>query len=119
VAFLLIVGASGSVATTVIAGPEGSADLSITKTDGITSVTAGGSLTYTIRASNAGPDNATGATVTDTFPAFVSSTSLSTGHDTSTTWLRACFMNPRATDATVEQAIDVIRRAVPGRARRR
>jgi uncharacterized repeat protein (TIGR01451 family) len=46
-----------------------SADLAITKTDGVTSVTAGGSTTYTITASNAGPSNATGATVADTFPA--------------------------------------------------
>jgi uncharacterized repeat protein (TIGR01451 family) len=46
-----------------------SADLSITKTDGVTSVTAGGSVTYTITASNAGPSNASGATVADTFPA--------------------------------------------------
>ncbi len=46
-----------------------SADLSITKTDGVTTVTAGGSTTYTITASNAGPSNATGATVADTFPA--------------------------------------------------
>ena len=44
-------------------------DLAITKTDGVTSVAAGGSLTYTITASNAGPDNATGAIVTDTLPA--------------------------------------------------
>jgi uncharacterized repeat protein (TIGR01451 family) len=46
-----------------------SADLAITKTDGVTTVTAGGSTTYTITASNAGPSNATGATVADTFPA--------------------------------------------------
>jgi len=45
------------------------ADLSITKTDGVTSVTPGGSVTYTIVASNAGPSNASGATVADTFPA--------------------------------------------------
>jgi uncharacterized repeat protein (TIGR01451 family) len=45
------------------------ADLSITKTDGVTAVTPGGSLTYTITASNAGPSNAPGATVADTFPA--------------------------------------------------
>ncbi|MFY9821833.1 MAG: DUF11 domain-containing protein [Thermoanaerobaculia bacterium] len=51
-----------------------SADLSITKTDGVTSVTAGGSLTYTITASNAGPSNATGATVADTFPASLTCT---------------------------------------------
>ena len=47
----------------------GSADLGITKTDGVTTATAGGSVTYTITASNAGPSNATGATVADTFPA--------------------------------------------------
>jgi uncharacterized repeat protein (TIGR01451 family) len=46
-----------------------STDLGITKTDGVTNVSAGGSTTYTITASNAGPSNATGATVTDTFPA--------------------------------------------------
>jgi uncharacterized repeat protein (TIGR01451 family) len=50
------------------------ADLSITKTDGVTSVTAGGSTTYTITASNAGPSSATGATVADTFPASLSCT---------------------------------------------
>jgi uncharacterized repeat protein (TIGR01451 family) len=51
-----------------------SADLSITKTDGVTSATAGGSVTYTITASNAGPSNATGATVADTFPASLTCT---------------------------------------------
>ena len=51
-----------------------SADLSITKNDGVTSATPGGSVTYTIVASNAGPSNATGATVTDTFPASITAT---------------------------------------------
>ncbi len=46
-----------------------SADLSITKTDGVTTATPGGSTTYTITASNAGPDGVIGATVADTFPA--------------------------------------------------
>ncbi len=46
-----------------------SADLSITKTDGVATATPGGSTTYTITASNAGPDGVTGATVADTFPA--------------------------------------------------
>ncbi len=45
------------------------ADLSITKTDGVTTATPGGTVTYTITAANAGPSAATGATVTDTFPA--------------------------------------------------
>jgi uncharacterized repeat protein (TIGR01451 family) len=52
----------------------GSADLSITKTDGVTSVTPGGSVTYTITASNAGPSAATGASVSDTFPASLTCT---------------------------------------------
>ena len=46
-----------------------SADLAITKTDGVTSVTAGGTTTYTIVATNAGPSAAPGSTVTDNFPA--------------------------------------------------
>ncbi len=50
------------------------ADLGITKTDGVTTATAGGSVTYTITASNAGPSNATGATVADTFPASLTCT---------------------------------------------
>ncbi|QIL71021.1 DUF11 domain-containing protein [Diaphorobacter sp. HDW4B] len=50
------------------------ADLSITKTDGVTTATAGGSVTYTITASNAGPSNAIGATVADTFPASLTAT---------------------------------------------
>ncbi|HXV92435.1 MAG TPA: pre-peptidase C-terminal domain-containing protein, partial [Pseudonocardia sp.] len=51
-----------------------SADLSITKTDGVATATPGGSVTYTITASNAGPDNVVGATVADTFPAALTCT---------------------------------------------
>jgi uncharacterized repeat protein (TIGR01451 family) len=50
------------------------ANLSITKTDGATSVAAGGSTTYTIVASNAGPSHAPGSTVADTFPIGLSCT---------------------------------------------
>lgn len=45
------------------------ADLGITKTDGVANATPGGMVTYTIVASNAGPDVVLGATVADTFPA--------------------------------------------------
>jgi uncharacterized repeat protein (TIGR01451 family) len=64
------------------------ADLSITKTDGVTSATAGGSVTYTIAVSNAGPSTATGAGVADTFPAFctgVTYTSVAAGGATGNT----------------------------------
>ncbi|MEP7137055.1 MAG: GEVED domain-containing protein, partial [Chloroflexota bacterium] len=47
------------------------ADLAVTKTDGTATYTAGGTTTYTVVASNAGPSNVTGATLTDTFPAAI------------------------------------------------
>jgi uncharacterized repeat protein (TIGR01451 family) len=45
------------------------ADVSIAKTDGQDQVIAGATTEYTITVSNAGPDDVTGATVTDTPPA--------------------------------------------------
>jgi len=50
------------------------ADLSISNNDGAASVTAGGSTTYTLVASNNGPSDAIGATVTDTFPSALTCT---------------------------------------------
>jgi uncharacterized repeat protein (TIGR01451 family) len=46
-------------------------DLAVTKSNGVAAVTAGGSTTYTIVVSNAGPSGVVGATVTDTAPANV------------------------------------------------
>ena len=46
-------------------------DLSITKTDNITSIAAGGAITYTIVVSNAGPSDVVGALVNDTLPASI------------------------------------------------
>ena len=45
--------------------PALSADLSITKSDGVTSVNAGSNTTYTVRVTNNGPDTVTGAILTD------------------------------------------------------
>ena len=50
------------------------ADLAITKTDGVTTVVPGGNATYTITTSNAGPSDAIGSTVADTFPATLACT---------------------------------------------
>jgi uncharacterized repeat protein (TIGR01451 family) len=55
------------------------ADLSITNSDGQTSKAAGASTTYNIQATNSGPSDITGATVTDTFPAVLSCTWTCTG----------------------------------------
>jgi uncharacterized repeat protein (TIGR01451 family) len=59
---------SGNNTSTDIDALGASADLAITNTDGVASVTAGGNVVYTIAASNAGPSSVTGATVADTFP---------------------------------------------------
>ncbi len=45
-----------------------SADLGITKSDGLVNAIPGNAIIYTIVASNAGPDPVVGATVTDAFP---------------------------------------------------
>lgn len=49
--------------------PLPQADLSITKSNGVSSVKPGDKVVYTIVASNAGPDTAVGATISDTLPA--------------------------------------------------
>ena len=64
--------ANNSATDTDTLAPQ--ADLAVTKTDGVTTATPGGSVTYTITASNAGPSNAPGATVADTFPASLTAT---------------------------------------------
>jgi uncharacterized repeat protein (TIGR01451 family) len=64
----LYVTGNGTVYRIVGAAPQ-NADLSITKTDGQTTATAGGPITYTITAGNSGPYTARSATVADTFPA--------------------------------------------------
>ena len=46
----------------------GPTDLAITKTAGATQVSEGDSIAYTIVVTNQGPNDVTGATVTDTFP---------------------------------------------------
>lgn len=55
--------------------PVFNVNLQITKTDNSAFYTPGSPVTYTIVATNAGPANATGATVTDNFPAIITSAS--------------------------------------------
>jgi len=62
-------------ATVRVTPGQTDADLSVTKTDGVTSVNQGGTVTYTIVVSNAGPSAVTGATVSDGFPAQLSGVS--------------------------------------------
>ncbi|MFC3195683.1 COG1361 S-layer family protein [Marinicella sediminis] len=55
--------------TGIVQAGGSTADLSVTKTDGVTAAVAGGSVTYTMVVTNNGPDDVTGVTVADTFPA--------------------------------------------------
>jgi uncharacterized repeat protein (TIGR01451 family) len=48
------------------------ADLTVTLDDGVASANPGATVTYTLTVANDGPDDVTGVTVTDTFPAAVS-----------------------------------------------
>ena len=88
-ALFVLVGVAYGVAAPASAKPSGimsdpstggpqfialSADLAITKTDGVMTATPGGSVTYTITASNFGPNAASGATVGDTFPGVLTAT---------------------------------------------
>ncbi|MFN3630445.1 MAG: hypothetical protein ACK4XK_10400, partial [Casimicrobiaceae bacterium] len=71
-------GASQAPATATLTVTS-AADLSITKTDGVASVAAGGTVTYTIVVSNAGPSAADGAVFTDTAVANLTVTGVSCG----------------------------------------
>ncbi len=65
-------GAAGQAAVAVVPGSLpmcAPSDLSLTLTDGVTTVVAGSTVTYTLTVTNNGPNAATGAQVTDTFPA--------------------------------------------------
>ncbi|HLB36053.1 MAG TPA: FG-GAP-like repeat-containing protein, partial [Gemmatimonadales bacterium] len=58
----------GNDSSTASTAVSYSADVSITKTDGVTSEVPGTGVTYTIAASNAGPSNAPSVTIADSFP---------------------------------------------------
>ncbi len=100
-------------------------DLSITNSDGVTTATPGGSVSYTITAANAGPSDAPGSSVTDTFPASLTCTWTCGGanggsctasgsgsiNDTvnlpvggSVTYLATCSIAPSATGSLINTA---------------
>jgi uncharacterized repeat protein (TIGR01451 family) len=106
--------------TTPITG----ADLSITKTDGVSSAAAGGSVVYTIVATNNGPQAVTGANVSDTFPGTltcnwtcsgtgtctgggsgsINDSSVNLAISTSVTYTATCTIAPNATGSLVNTA---------------
>ena len=77
------------------------ADLSITKSDGVATVNAGATTTYTIVVSNGGPSAANGATFTDPAVANLSVTAVSCG---SATGAAACPLPVNTTVALMQGA---------------
>ncbi len=75
------------------------ADLAISKSDGVTSVNAGGTTTYTIVVSNGGPSDANGAVFTDPVVANLGVTSVSCG---SPSGGAACPTAPNTTIALMQ-----------------
>jgi uncharacterized repeat protein (TIGR01451 family) len=87
------------------------ADLAITKTDGVTSVNAGGNTTYTIVVSNSGPSAANGAVFTDPVVANLGVTSVTCG---SPSGGAACPTAANTTVALMQGAGIVIPTLPPG-----
>ena len=65
-------GGTGTTSNTATLIVDDAVDLSITKTDGKLAMDRGESLTYSITVHNAGPSNATGASIFDTIPSSLS-----------------------------------------------
>jgi uncharacterized repeat protein (TIGR01451 family) len=112
--------AAGNDAAVVIGGGQVSltekpTDLSITKVDSVDPVRAGSDLTYTLTATNNGPNPATGVTVTDTLPAGLSakSTTASQGTCSGTTTI-TCSLGDLASGASATVTI-VVRPTEPGK----
>jgi uncharacterized repeat protein (TIGR01451 family) len=85
------------------------ADVSITKTDAPDPVLAGANLTYTLTASNTGPNSATGITLTDTLPANVTyvSATASQGSCAQAAGVVTCNLGTLASAANATAAIVV------------
>lgn len=85
------------------------ADLSISKSASTATVDPGEEITYTLTVANAGPDDATGVTVTDTLPAgvtFVSASDGGTEDDGVVTWTNLPVTGDGPTTLTVVVNVD-------------
>ncbi|MBK9927935.1 MAG: DUF11 domain-containing protein [Anaerolineales bacterium] len=95
------IGPTSNTATLLVAA----ADLSITKTDGVAAVNAGGTTTYTIVVANAGPSAANNAVFTDPAVAGLTATGVTCG---TATGGAACPAVPATTVALMQGAGIVI-----------
>lgn len=100
---------TASEGTQVGAGAAEQVDLSLDKADAPDPVEVGETLTYTLTIDNAGPDTATGVTVTDTLPASVQFESVTTadGSCTRNDRIVSCDLDPIASGGTASITIEV------------
>jgi N-acetylglucosamine-6-sulfatase len=117
VALLVALGGllAGAVSGDVAVAQTGEADLSLSKADSPDPAFIGEDLTYTLTASNAGPDQAEGVTVTDPLPAGVTNVSAtaSQGGCTETVGTVECSLGALANAASATVTI-VVRPSAPG-----
>ncbi len=92
---------ANNTATHTDIGP--SADLAVTKTDGVTFYTPGGTVTYTIDVINNGPLIVNGATFTDNIPAQITSWTYSCLADTGAT----CTAGPTTSAANITDTVTI------------
>lgn len=64
--------------STATTGVQAQSDLAVTKAASAATMTAGGTITYTVNVTNAGPSNSAGTTIIDTLPAGFTATAVST-----------------------------------------
>jgi uncharacterized repeat protein (TIGR01451 family) len=101
--------------TAALTTKVGSADLSITKTDAVTSYTPGQNYDYTLTVTNLGPDSATGVVVSDTlvgssFVGCVTATGTCTAVGSVITWSLGTVANAVAPTATLTVKPDPAKR---------
>jgi uncharacterized repeat protein (TIGR01451 family) len=104
--------ASGNDSDTEATAVSVSADVAVSKSDGVDPVAAGTNLTYTIGVSNAGPSDATGVVVTDPLPAgttFVSADGGGTESAGIVTWTVGALANAAARTLHVTVHVDPAR----------
>ncbi len=103
-----IVALTALTAAPAVAGPPGSADLSVRMTDSPDPVAVGSELTYTVTVRNGGPATATGVTATDTLPAGVDLIAASSSQGScSGTGTVTCAIGTLARNATATATIRV------------